>query len=67
MQKIIVHEIDGGLAMMYPTAEALAALTIEEIAKEDVPDGLPYRIITEDELENLLLDAEPNASEGVDV
>ena len=64
MAQIIVYKMDGGCFVMYPTAEALATLTIEEVAKKDVPAGVPYRIITEDELESLLLDAEPSDGAG---
>lgn len=67
MAQIIIYKIDGGCFVMYPTEEALSTLTIEEIAKKDVPAGVPYRIINEDELESLFLGAEPNTFEGADV
>ena len=54
MAQIIIYKIDGGCFVMYPTEEeALSTLTIEEIAKKDVPAGVPYRIVNKDELKSL--------------
>ena len=38
-------EEDGLLALISPTLECLAEHSIDEIARKDVPEGLPYKII----------------------
>lgn len=46
MTKCIIYRNDrGGIAVIHPTPEAVAALGIDEIARKDVPAGLPYRIV----------------------
>ena len=44
-QAIIYKQANGVLAVVYPTAEALANLDINAIAQKDVPTGKPYKII----------------------
>jgi len=44
-QKIIYQTPEGGVAVIHPTAEALAKYTINQIAKKDVPAGLAYKIV----------------------
>lgn len=42
-QRIIYPTDEGGVAVIIPAPEC--PLTIEEIAKKDVPTGKPYKII----------------------
>ena len=44
-KKIIYKNDDGILAIIVPTSKALEIMTIEEIAKKDVPTGKAYKII----------------------
>jgi hypothetical protein len=44
-QRIIYQTDDGGVAVVIPTAEALAEHTIEEIAAKDVPSSKAYKIV----------------------
>lgn len=48
--KIIYKNNDGGIAIVSPTQEALSFMTIDEIAKKDVPTGLPYKIVEDSEI-----------------
>lgn len=51
MSQVIIYNQDNGvLAVVYPTAEALASLDINAIAQKDVPTGKPYKIIETNEL-----------------
>lgn len=44
MEKRIIYPTDdGGVAIIVPAPEC--GLTIEEIAKKDVPFGVPYKIV----------------------
>lgn len=46
MTQVIIYKTDeGGVAVIYPTPEALAIYGIEAIAAKDVPAGKPYKII----------------------
>ena len=49
-QRIIYPIDDGGVAVIIPTEEALAIYGIDAIALKDVPAGVPYRIINDDEV-----------------
>lgn len=40
-QRIIYQNNDGGVSILIPTGE----LAIEEVAKKDVPAGVPYKIV----------------------
>lgn len=42
-QRIIYQTEEGGVAVIVPAINS--GLTIEEIARKDVPAGVPYRII----------------------
>jgi hypothetical protein len=42
-QRIIYPTDDGGVAIIIPAAEC--GLSIEEIARKDVPAGKPYKIV----------------------
>ena len=48
--KIIYTNLDGSLAIIHPTSEALQLMTIEEIALKDVPTGLAFAIIEDSEI-----------------
>lgn len=49
MNKLIIYQTDdGGVAIIIPAPES--GLTLEQIAKKDVPQGVPYKIITVDEV-----------------
>ena len=48
--KIIYTNEDGSLAIIHPTQEALQLFPIDEIAKKDVPTGLPYKIVDDSEI-----------------
>jgi hypothetical protein len=45
MKRIIYKSEDGGLCVIIPAEEALASLTIQQIADKDVPAGLAYKIV----------------------
>lgn len=49
-QVIIFKNDDGGVSVIHPTQEALDTYGIEAIAKKDVPEGKPYKIIDASEL-----------------
>lgn len=42
----IIYQTATGVAIITPTGE----LSIEEVAKKDVPTGVPYRIVNDDEV-----------------
>ena len=46
--KIVYKNVDGGVSIVYPTEEALSVMTIDEIAKKDVPTGIAYAIVEDD-------------------
>lgn len=46
MRQVIIHKQENGIvAIEYPTEEALAMLTLQEIARRVVPTGRPFKII----------------------
>ena len=45
MNKAVIYQHEGGVAVLYPTPEALASWTIEQIAEKDVPHGKPFKIV----------------------
>ena len=45
MERIIYKQDNGVLAVIIPAPEALAVMSIAEIAAKDVPTGKPYKII----------------------
>ena len=45
MNKIIYKNTDGTISIITPTEEALNSMTIEQIARKDVPTGLSYKIV----------------------
>ena len=48
--KIIYKNSDESIAIIHPTSEALKFMTIEEIALKDVPTGLAFAIVGDDEI-----------------
>jgi hypothetical protein len=46
MQAIIYNNNDGGVSIIHPTSE----LPIEEVARKDVPAGVPYQIVDETDI-----------------
>ena len=50
MQKIIFRNKDNSVGIITPTQEAINEYGIEAIAKKDVPYGLPYKIVDENEI-----------------
>ena len=48
MNRIIYQTDDGGVAVIVPAPEC--PLTLEEIAKKDVPTGRPYKIVDVSEI-----------------
>jgi hypothetical protein len=48
--KIIYLHDDNTLACIVPAPEILRTMTIEQIAKKDVPTGKAYKIIEDNEL-----------------
>ena len=48
--KIIYKNESGGVSILHPTDEALSFMSIDEIAKKDVPTGLPYKIVEDSEI-----------------
>lgn len=48
--KIIYKNLDESVAVIHPTPEALEFMTIEEIALNDVPTGLPFAIVEDSEI-----------------
>lgn len=44
-QRIIFRTAEGGVAIIVPAPECLETHTIDEIARKDVPEGLPYKIV----------------------
>ena len=48
--KIIYKNESGGVSVIYTTDEALSFMTIDEIAKKDVPTGVKYKIVEDSEV-----------------
>lgn len=44
-QCIIYKKDEGGIAVIYPTPEALSLYGIQAVALKDVPSGKPFKII----------------------
>jgi hypothetical protein len=47
-QKIIYPNESGGVSLITPTSEC--GLAIQEIARKDVPAGVPYKIVNSEDL-----------------
>ncbi len=48
--KIIYKNESGGVSIVSPTQEALELMTIHEIADKDVPKGIPYALVEDNEI-----------------
>lgn len=48
--KIIFANQDGSIGIVHPTAEALATMSMHEIARKDVPTGRPYKIVQDEDI-----------------
>ena len=46
MKRIIYTNDEGGVSVIIPTGD----LSIEEVAAKDVPAGVPFRIVSDDEI-----------------
>ena len=46
--KIIYKNLNGGVSVIHPTEEALSVMTIDDIAKKDVPTSVAYAIVEDD-------------------
>jgi len=49
-QVVIYNQDNHTVAVIWPTPEALAEHGIDAVAKKDVPEGVPYKIIDSAEL-----------------
>jgi hypothetical protein len=45
MKRIIYNNENGGISIVVPSKDALAFMTIDQIAIKDVPEGLVYEIV----------------------
>jgi hypothetical protein len=45
MKRIIYKNPDNSVSIIIPAPEALQSMTIEQIAKKDVPTGYKYKIV----------------------
>jgi predicted acetyltransferase len=50
MKRIIYKNLDNTISIIIPTDEALQFMTIEQIAKKDVPTGYKYKIVNVSEI-----------------
>jgi ribosomal protein S12 len=50
MKRIIYKNPDNSVSIIVPSDEALSLMTIEQIAKKDVPTGLKYKIVDVSEI-----------------
>lgn len=48
--KIIYKNEKDGVSILHPTDESLSFMTIDEIAKKDVPTGVRYKIVEDSEI-----------------
>ena len=50
MSRIIYKNTDNSVGVLSPTEDALTFATVEQIAEKDVPEDLPYKIVSVDDL-----------------
>jgi ribosomal protein S12 len=50
MKRIIYKNPDNSISIIIPADEALQSMTIEQIAKKDVPTGYKYKIVNVSEI-----------------
>jgi hypothetical protein len=49
--KVIIYPLENNsVAIVYPTMEFLELFTIEELAKKEVPQGKPHKIVNISEI-----------------
>ena len=48
--KLIIFKNGSNVGIVYPSAEALRFANIEQIAVKDVPNGAPFKIISDTDL-----------------
>ena len=48
--KIVYKNEEGAVCVVHPTAEALELMSIHEIAAKDVPKGIPYALVEDNEI-----------------
>lgn len=48
---VIFKNEDGTQSVLVPTEQALKIMSIEEIAKKDVPPGIPFEIVNAEDIE----------------
>ena len=48
--KILHNDTDGNLVITTPSEAAIGAMNIDDIAKKVVPEGLPYKIVEDNEI-----------------
>ena len=49
-KRIIYKKSDGTVSIIIPSPEALNSMTVEQIARKDVPSGLNYKIVNASEI-----------------
>ena len=50
MKRIIYKNTDNTVSIIIPTPDALQFMTVEQIAKKDVPTGYKYKIVNVSEI-----------------
>ena len=50
MKRIIYKNSDGTISIVVPAPEALETMTVEQIAKKDVPTGKKYKIVDDSDI-----------------
>ena len=50
MKRIIYKNPDNSVSIIVPAPEALQSMTIEQIARKDVPTGYKYKIVDVSEI-----------------
>lgn len=50
MKRIIYKNSDNTVSIIIPSPEALQSMTIEQIARKDVPTGYKYKIVDVSEI-----------------
>ena len=50
MKRIIYKNSNNSVSIILPTDEALQSMTIEQIARKDVPTGYKYKIVDVSEI-----------------
>jgi len=50
VSRIIYQTDEGGVAVIIPTPQALETMSVQEIAKKDVPTGKAFKIVEDSEV-----------------